>query len=149
MCIYPKAFKCFGGSCGKHGDFIDFFLALYPASTFLDAINIGAEFTGTSTVGLGEIHQGALKEVAVKFKERKAIEEVYEAACDIAHEYLMSNTEIQQFAWDKWGFGKDFIEKKQEKTAEEKELFKPSEYIDCKLFGVVDGFIWVINAYND
>lgn len=110
--IYPTAFKCFGGSCGEFGDFIDFFMGLYPNTSFLDAVNAGAEFVGVSPVELGGVHSSALQEASNKFKERKNIEKVYEATCQITQEYLFENLEVQQFAWNKWGFNIQFLKKK-------------------------------------
>lgn len=105
--VYPTHFKCFGGSCGKYGDYIDFYLGLNPTASFIEAINIGADFVGKEPLTEGSVSDEHIKELIVQAKQRKEIEKVYEEAANAYASFLASDKyhdELISFAEEKWGF---------------------------------------------
>lgn len=110
LVVYQKNFKCFGGSCGEYGDFIDFYMKLHPSAHFIEALNAGAEFVGMEGLTAGVQIDDQIRESVRKRKLAKELEQIYEEFCVYFEGSLaLADAEIFDFAKSKWGFNKEFL----------------------------------------
>lgn len=111
MTIYDDGFKCFGGSCGKHGDFINFLQGLDASMPFLEALNTGADFVGLERVDASSVNNESLNFVIGQIKERRSVEHIFELSLNFFESQLPEHPEVLNFIIGTWGFTNEMISK--------------------------------------